>query len=221
VTPPRRTTPAAPSRPGRAPGSETDRPKFFESATAFRRWLESHHARSAALWVGFHRKSSGRKSITYREALDEALCYGWIDGLRKGIDEASYKIRFTPRRPTSIWSAVNTKRVGELEAAGRMQAAGLKTFRERDHKRAMLYSYERGTARFEPSQERAFKANRAAWTFFQGQPPSYTRTAMWWVVSAKKEETRGRRLAALIETSARGLRLPQFVSPGRKRPGPK
>jgi uncharacterized protein YdeI (YjbR/CyaY-like superfamily) len=191
-------------------------PTFFKSARAFHDWLKRDQDRSTELWVGFFKKGSGRKSITYSEALDEALCFGWIDGLRKGIDELSYKIRFTPRKPTSIWSAVNTKRVGELQAAGRMQPSGSETFRNRDRERARLYSYERSAAKLEAAQERKFKANRPAWAFFQAQAPFYKRTATWWVISAKKEETRARRLDVLIETSGKGLRLPRLTSPGRK-----
>jgi uncharacterized protein YdeI (YjbR/CyaY-like superfamily) len=208
--------PAAASKPSRGARAAPPGPTFFTSARAFHKWLARHHDRSTELWVGFFKKSSGRRSITYPEALDEALCFGWIDGLRKGIDELSYRIRFTPRKPTSIWSAVNTKRVGELEAAGRMQPSGLETFRGRDHERTKLYSYERSAARLDEAQERKLKANRPAWAFFQAQPPFYRRTATWWVVSAKKDETRVRRLDVLIETSAKGLRLPQFTSPARK-----
>jgi uncharacterized protein YdeI (YjbR/CyaY-like superfamily) len=171
-------------------------------------WLERHHADTPALAVGFHRKRSGKPSITWAEAVDEALCYGWIDGVRRGLDGDSYTIRFTPRRPRSTWSAVNIERARELKRSGRMQPAGLKAFAARTDERSAIYAYEqRRGAKLDSEQERRFRANEAAWEFFSAQPPSYRRTATWWIVSAKREETRVRRLATLIEDSANRRRI--------------
>jgi uncharacterized protein YdeI (YjbR/CyaY-like superfamily) len=188
------------------------KPTFFPSPIEFQTWLEKNHSQAQELLLGFHRRDSGKPSITYPEALDEALCFGWIDGVRKRFDESSYTVRFTPRRPGSIWSSVNTKRVGELVKLGRMHAAGQKVFDERDRKRSKLYSYERSTCKLESAYEEKFRANRKAWEFYQAQAPWYRRTTCWWVVSAKREETRVRRLAQLIEDSAHGRRVKQLIS---------
>ena len=194
------------------------RPRFFASAPAFRRWLAAHHARVRELWVGFHKKDSGRPSVTYPEALDEALCFGWIDGVRKNVDATSYKIRFTPRKVDSFWSVVNTRRVAELTKAGRMQAGGLAAFARRDRARTRQYSYERGAAKLTPAEERRFKQEAKAWAFFRAQPPSYQRIGAWYLASAKREETRRKRLEALVAASARGERLGQ-TRPQAKRRG--
>lgn len=175
------------------------KPTFFASQSAFRTWLEKHHSTSRELLVGFHRQDSGKGGITYPEALDEALCFGWIDGIRRRFDESSYTVRFTPRKPDSIWSVVNTSRVGELIKLERMHPSGLRMFRGRDRRRAKLYSYERQNSKLEPSHERLFKANKKAWDFFRAQAAWYQRTATYWVVSAKREETRLRRLNRLME----------------------
>ena len=196
---------------------EVARPVFFESGAHFRRWLEENHDRAKELWFGFYKKGSGRAGVTYAEALDEALCFGWIDGVRKSVDESRYVIRFTPRTPRSVWSAVNIKRVGELTASGRMAEPGLRAFRARDESRSGRYSYEARTRELDPAYERRLRANRKAWAFFQSQAPWYQHATKSWVMSAKKEETRLRRLSALIEGSARGERLPQFTL--AKRPG--
>jgi len=180
---------------------------FFRSQSAFRRWLEKHHGEARELWVGFFRKESGKGGITYPEALDEALCFGWIDGLRKRVDEASYAIRFTPRKADSIWSAVNIKRVDELTKLGRMKAPGLAAFKSRDVQKAQRYSYERNNCKLDPAHEKLFKANAKAWEFFRAQAPGYQRTATWWVVSAKKEETRLKHLATLIQDSENGRKI--------------
>jgi uncharacterized protein YdeI (YjbR/CyaY-like superfamily) len=182
-------------------------PTFFDSPAAFRRWLAANHATAAVLWVGFYKKNSGRGGITYPQALDEALCFGWIDGVRKSVDAVSYTVRFTPRTPRSVWSTVNTKRVGELTKLGRMAPAGLKAFEARDRKRSGVYSFEQRVVKLTPDYERQFKANKAAWAFFAVQPPGYRRLASWFVMSAKKDETRQRRLARLIADSAAGRRL--------------
>lgn len=184
---------------------------YFESASEFRKWLEKNHAQVRELWVGFYRKGSGQTGISYPEAVDEALCFGWIDGIKKKVDETRYVHRFTPRKPRSIWSAVNLAKVRELIAQGRMAPAGLAAFESRDEKRSVQYSYERESCAFDADLESRFRANEKAWEFFAAQPPGYRRTATWWVVSAKKEETRRKRLTALIEDSAAGRRLAQVT----------
>ena len=188
---------------------------FFQSPSEFRTWLEEHHNSSSELWVGFHKKSSGKPSITWPEAVDEALCFGWIDGVRKSIDESSYTIRFTPRKPRSNWSSVNIQRVGELTELGRMQPAGLKAFHERDEEKSKQYSYERATRKLDGIYEEQFRANTKAWEFFQAQPPSYQKVASWWVISARKEETRLKRLATLIADSEKGQKLAMFTYPSK------
>jgi uncharacterized protein YdeI (YjbR/CyaY-like superfamily) len=187
-------------------------PTFFATPTAFRTWLEEHHQTAQELWVGFYKTSSGKPSITWPEAVDQALCFGWIDGVRKGIDDSSYTIRFTPRKPQSIWSTVNVKRAQELALLGLMRPAGLKAFEERDQKKSGLYSYEqRKSSQLDPAYEEQFKANKKAWDFFQSKPPSYQQPAIWWVMSAKQEETRLKRLARLIEDSEHGRTVPPLT----------
>jgi uncharacterized protein YdeI (YjbR/CyaY-like superfamily) len=183
-------------------------PQFFATQAALRKWFAAHHQSADELWIGFYRKDSGKPTVTYHQALDEALCVGWIDGVRKRLDDISYVQRFTPRRKRSIWSAVNMKRVGELRKAGRMKPAGLAVFDARDPARAGIYSYEREVAAFTPGQERRFKTDPEAWAFFQAQPPGYRRLITFWVTSAKREETRERRLATLIERSRQRKRIP-------------
>jgi len=192
-------------------------PKFFATPDEFRSWLEQHHDDQKELWVGFYKKGSGRPSITWPEAVDEALCFGWIDGIRKSVDADSYANRFTPRTARSTWSAVNIKRAKELQRDGRMSPAGLKAFSARSDERSAIYSYEqRHGAVLEPEHERRLRANEAAWEFFQAQPPSYRKAAAWWIVSAKKEETKERRLATLIECSALGRRVPPLTPPATR-----
>ena len=178
---------------------------FFANPAEFRAWLEAHHADARELWVGFYKKGTGRPSVTWPKAVDQALCFGWIDGVRIGIDAERYANRFTPRAARSTWSAVNIKRVGELIEQGLMRPAGLKAFEARTEENSGIYSYEQGdNAALGDEFERRFQANEVAWRFFQAQPPGYRRTAIWWVVSAKKEETRHRRLATRIDDSAHG-----------------
>ncbi len=174
------------------------KPTFFPTPADFRAWLERHHETASELLVGFYKKGSGRPSITWPESVDEALCFGWIDGVRRTIDDESYSIRFTPRRPRSNWSAVNLKRVAELTNLGRMHPAGVRAYEARDPARAASYSFEqREEARkLAPAYEAQLKANAKAWAFFQAQPPYYRRTVSRWVMSAKKEETRLKRLVA-------------------------
>ena len=184
---------------------------FFDSAAELHSWLREHHDKAQELWVGFYKKGSGKSSLTYPEAVDAALCFGWIDGIRKSVDDVSYANRFTPRKPRSNWSAVNIKRVGELSELGLMQPPGLEAFNKRTDDKSQVYSYEqRDKAAFDAAQEEQFRANEPAWTFFQSQPPGYRRTATWWVLSAKQDATRQKRLETLIDVSEKGKRLPQF-----------
>jgi uncharacterized protein YdeI (YjbR/CyaY-like superfamily) len=188
-------------------------PRFFATSAELRAWFEAHHADADELLVGYYKKGSGRPSITWPESVDEALCFGWIDGIRRRIDDERYSIRFTPRRPRSVWSAVNIKRAGELIAEGRMTPAGLAAFEARDEERSAIYSYEQlRQATLEPEQEERLRANAAAWEWFQSRPPSWRRAAAHWVTSAKRPETRERRLATLIEEAAAG-RLPRALTP--------
>jgi uncharacterized protein YdeI (YjbR/CyaY-like superfamily) len=188
---------------------------FFPTPADFRKWLEKNHDKVPELLVGFYKKGSGKPSITWPESVDEALCFGWIDGIRRTIDDESYSIRFTPRRARSIWSAVNVKRVAELTKLGRMHPAGLRAFEARDPKRSYAYSFEQRKEgrKLAPEYQAKLEANKKAWTFFQAQAPYYQRTASWWVMSAKKEETRLRRLATLIDDSARGRRIGPMTRP--------
>jgi uncharacterized protein YdeI (YjbR/CyaY-like superfamily) len=189
------------------------KPTFFKTSAEFRQWLEQNHDSADEVILGLHKKASGKPSITLREAQDEALCFGWIDGVAHGLDESSYTIRFTPRRPGSVWSAVNTKRAEVLIAEGRMTRAGLAEFEKRDEKRLKLYSYERENPEFDRASEEMFRANKDAWEFFRAQPAGYQRLHTWWVMSAKREETRTKRLAVLIDISAKGRRIDPMNSP--------
>ena len=187
-------------------------PRFFAIPQEFGAWLAEHHAAESELLVGLWKRGSGKSSMTWPESVDEALCYGWIDGVRKSIDAESYTIRFTPRRPRSIWSAVNIVHVAELIAKGRMQPAGLVAFEKRSEARSGIYSYEQRTSSvLSPSDEGAFRANQPAWEFFKTQAPWYQRAAIGWVVSAKREETRAKRLGRLIGESGHGRRLDQLT----------
>ena len=190
-------------------------PRFFKSTRQFREWLGRHHQTATELFVGFYKKSSGKPSITYHEALDEALCVGWIDGVRRSLDEERFVQRFTPRTPKSYWSLVNINRAKALIAAGRMKAAGLRAFDARDEARAKQYSSEQQSVAFDAALERQFKRHKAAWAFFQAQPPGYRRVTTWFVMSAKRDETRQRRLARVIEVSAAGRRL-EAMAPASK-----
>ena len=191
-------------------------PTFFPSPADLRAWYEANHEAAAELLLGFHKVGSGRPSVTYQEALDAALCFGWIDGIRRNIDAHSYSIRFTPRKRKGNWSLVNIKRVRELIEQGLIHPAGLRAFERRDEAQAAAYSYERETAQFDAASERRFRAQKRAWAFFQAQPPGYQRTATWYVVSPKRQETRAKRLEILIDYSARGERLPMLTSPTKR-----
>lgn len=182
-------------------------PKFFKTPAAFGKWLLAHHATAKELWVGFYKKSSAKPSITWPESVDEALCVGWIDGIRKNIDEESYQIRFTPRRPGSVWSAINICNVEKLIKEKRMLPAGLTAYSLRKENRSGIYAYEQRSAELVEPYSSKLKRNKAAWKFFESQPPGYRKQMNWWVVSAKQEETRLKRLDKLIEVSAQGRRL--------------
>ena len=184
------------------------KPTFFATASELREWLEANDATATELWVGFYRRDSGQPSITWSELVDEELCFGWIDGVRKGIDDVSYANRITPRKSRSTWSAINIARARALIRLGRMRPAGLKAFERRTEERSAIYSYEqRKSAALDSKAARSFRANRKAWAFFESQAPSYQRAAIHWVISAKREETRQKRLATLIDNSARGRRV--------------
>jgi len=184
------------------------KPTFFATPDRFRVWFQKNHESLDELWVGFHKRATGKPSMTWPQAVDEALCFGWIDGLRKSVDETSYMIRFTPRRAGSIWSAVNIARAKELSRLGLMSPAGLKAFAKRTSEKSAIYSYEqRRNSVLDPSQLKEFRANERAWAFFSAQAPSYRRVAIFWIASAKKADTKARRLEILISSSAAGRRL--------------
>lgn len=196
--------------------SSSSQPVFFPTATDFRAWLTANHTHTPELWVGYYKKASGRPSITWPESVDQALCFGWIDGLRKSIDDVSYMIRFTPRRPRSIWSTVNQQRIEQLIELGQVQPAGLKVFTERAAERSSVYAYEQAeAATLDAEGEREFKANEPAWRYFQSRPPGYQRAAVWWVMSAKQATTRQRRLGQLVDHSARGETIPALTRPAK------
>jgi uncharacterized protein YdeI (YjbR/CyaY-like superfamily) len=192
-------------------------PRFFATPDEFRAWLEEHHSTASAVLVGFHKKGTGRPSMTWTESVREALCFGWIDGIRRSLGDESYTIRFTPRKARSNWSSLNVRHVEELIREGRMTPAGLAAYEARTPERTGVYAFEqRHSARLGREQEERFRADAKAWEFFQTQPPSYRQTAIYWVLSAKREETRERRLAQLIEDSAAGRRIAQLTPPARR-----
>ena len=181
--------------------------KFFNSSSEFRKWLDKNHAEVNELWVGFYKKDSHLKGITYSEAVDQALCFGWIDGIKKKASEVSYTHRFSPRKTKSNWSSTNIKRVGELTKLGLMHPSGTKVFNDRDKKKIKQYSYERKIQTLDQQYEQVLKTHEKAWNFFQSQAPSYQKIACLWVMSAKKEETRLRRLNILVEDSGNNRRI--------------
>ena len=182
-------------------------PKFFPTPDAFVRWLEKNHDKQTELLVGFYKTGSGQASMTWPESVEAALRFGWIDGVRRRIDEVSYSIRFTPRKARSNWSAVNIRKMRDLAEAKLLHPAGERAFAARLEERSAVASYEQKSVAFAPAQEKLFRAHPAAWAFFQAQAPSYRRAATWWVVSAKREETRAKRLKTLMEDSAGERRL--------------
>jgi len=189
---------------------------YFKTSSDFREWLEKNHHKAAELWVGFYKKGSDKMGISYPEAVNEALCFGWIDGIKKRVDAISYTHRFTPRKQRSTWSQINIKRVEELTEHGRMTPAGLKAFQARDLRRSGTYSFESRFRGLNAVFEKKFKANKEAWRFFRAQPPGYQRTASWWVMSARKEETRLRRRAFLMNDSEKRRRLAVVSSSPKK-----
>jgi uncharacterized protein YdeI (YjbR/CyaY-like superfamily) len=183
-------------------------PTFFASTRAFRDWLEAHADTATELLVGYHKVDTGVPSMTWSESVDEALCFGWIDGVRKRVDPATYTIRFTPRKPTSIWSAINIAKVERLQAEGRMTAAGLQAFARRTAARSVVYAYEQEAAsELSPDELRAFKREKAAWKYFEAAPPGYRRQMLHRVCSAKKPETRRARFEKLVSACTAGVRL--------------
>jgi uncharacterized protein YdeI (YjbR/CyaY-like superfamily) len=190
---------------------------YFASPGEFGAWLERHHERESEVWVGYWKKATGKPSLAWSEAVDEALRFGWIDGIVRRVDDERHKQRFTPRKPTSNWSAINIAKVERLRAEGRMHPAGEAAFRRRRADRSGVYSHEqRKNPQLEPEQEARFKANAAAWEYFMSRPPSYRRPALWWVVSAKQPATRERRLATLIEDSAHARPIKLLTRPPKR-----
>ena len=187
------------------------KPQFFATPADLKAWFDKNHQKAQELLVGFYKRDSGKPSITWPESVDEALCVGWIDGVRKRVDDESYTIRFTPRKTTSIWSAVNIKRVGELTKQGRMRPAGLEAFGRRRENKSGIYSYEQRPDELDEPYAGILRKNKAAQKFFESRPGSYRRAAIWWVVSAKKEDTRLSRLDRLIQLSAAEELIPQFM----------
>jgi uncharacterized protein YdeI (YjbR/CyaY-like superfamily) len=193
---------------GQSTATKQAEAQFFATPEDFRAWLDTHHDSATELWVGFHRKATDRPSITWPETVDEGLCFGWIDGIRKKIDDESYKIRFTPRKPKSSWSAVNIERVAALQCEGRMRPAGLAAFERRTANNSAIYSFEkRESAKLSEAAEREFRRDALAWKFFRAQPAGYRRVAAWWVISAKRPETRQKRLQRLIRQSRAQRRI--------------
>ncbi len=183
------------------------KPTYFKTPQDFRKWLLQHHDKETELMVGFYKVSSNRPSITWSESVDQAICFGWIDGVRKSIDDERYCIRFTPRKPTSIWSGVNIKKVEELTSKGLMHPPGSEAFKKRKENKSRIYSYEKVPAIFSKEFEKKFKSNKKAWQYFIAHPSSYTRTATHWVMSAKREATRLKRLEELIQDSLEGRKI--------------
>jgi len=193
------------------------KPTFFPTPADFRSWLEAHHDKFSELLVGFYKRDSGKPSITWPESVQVALCFGWIDGVRKSLDETSYTIRFTPRKPTSTWSAININLVRKLTKQGLMHPAGLKAFAARTAKKSAIYSYEqRKHPRFGAEQAKQFRANKSAWGFFCSQAPWYQRVTTYWVISAKKEETKLKRLSELIRHSQNHRRIRGLIPTKKK-----
>ncbi|ATB35501.1 hypothetical protein CYFUS_000914 [Cystobacter fuscus] len=193
------------------PSKPPSKPTFFATPADWRAWLEKHHDQQPELLVGFYKRDSGRPSITWPESVDQALCFGWIDGVRKRHDEHSYTIRFTPRKPRSIWSSVNIQRVQELIEQELMRPAGLRAFEARSAERSGIYSHEQEDIALPEAYDKQLKANKKAWSFFQAQAPWYQRSALHWITSAKKEETRLKRLATLLQDSAEGRTVQPFT----------
>jgi uncharacterized protein YdeI (YjbR/CyaY-like superfamily) len=194
-------------------------PIYFESAAAFRAWLEEHHETATEVWVGQWKKHTGKPTVSWAEAVDEALCFGWIDGLLRRVDDERHMQRFTPRKPSSNWSAINIANVERLRTEGRMRPAGEAAFARRRDDRTAIYSYEqRKNPQLEPEEQAQLEADAAAWEYFSSRPPSYRRPAIWWVISAKRPETRARRLATLIADSAAGRPIKPLTLQAKQKP---
>jgi uncharacterized protein YdeI (YjbR/CyaY-like superfamily) len=192
-------------------------PIYFETAAAFRAWLDEHHETETEVWVGMWKKATGRQSVTWAEAVDEALCFGWIDGLMRRVDAERHMQRFTPRKPTSNWSAINIANVERLRAERRMRPAGEAAFARRRDDRTAVYSHEqRKNPVLAPEEQAQLEADAAAWAYWSARPPSYRRQATWWVISAKRPETRARRLATLIADSAAGRTIKPLTLPAKR-----
>jgi uncharacterized protein YdeI (YjbR/CyaY-like superfamily) len=193
-------------------------PIYFDSPAEFRAWLEQHHQTATEVWVGQWKKATGRATVTWAEAVDEALCFGWIDGILRRVDDQRHMQRFTPRKPSSNWSAVNIDNVERLRAEGRMRPAGEAAFARRRDDKTAVYSYEqRENPQLATEEQAQLEADAAAWAYFSSRPPSYRRPAIWWVISAKKPETRARRLAALIADSAAGRPIKPLTLPAKRK----
>ena len=188
--------------------ARTIKPAFFPESSDFRKWLQSHHKREPEIWVGYYKKGTGLPSISWPESVDQALCFGWIDGIRKGIDDVSYMIRFTPRKTVSHWSAVNIKRVKALTKTNLMKPSGLEAFGRRRKEKSAKASYEQDKVKLDRVYEKMLKANKKAWSYFKSTPPSYQKPCTWWVMSAKRESTRLRRLNVLISSSEKKETIP-------------
>ena len=186
------------------------KPIFFANTSELRKWFEKNHDKEKELFVGYYKTNTGKPSVTWSESVDQALCFGWIDGIRKSLDETSYTNRFTPRRPGSVWSDINIKKVEELTKKGMMHAAGIEAFNKRDEKKSRTYSYERKIVQLDKNSEKQFKQNKKAWKFFQSQPPSYQKPVISWVISAKHDETKQKRLSTLIKDSEEDQRIKQL-----------
>jgi len=196
---------------------DPDDVRFFAATDELRDWFDANHTTADELWLGYHKKKTGRPTISWSDAVDEALCVGWIDSVRYSLDDDRSAQRFTPRRSASVWSAINVRKVGELSDQGRMRPAGLAAFEARDPDKTAIYSYEQAEAAFSDDETALIRANEAAWTDWQRRPPSYRRTVTHWIASAKKPETRARRIDALIEASAAGEPVGPMRAAGRSR----
>jgi len=190
---------------------------FFAAPKNLRKWLEKNHEKETELWVGLYKKGSGKPSVTWPEVVDQCLCFGWIDGIRQSIDEESYRNRITPRKAKSNWSAININRIEELIGQGLVKQAGLDAYAKREEARSRIYSFEQGELQLDKSQLARFKKNKKAWKNFEAMPAHYKKTALWWVISAKQEATRERRLETLIKDSENGERIAQLRPAPRKK----
>lgn len=190
--------------------------KFFKTENHFRKWLEKNYDKKKELWVGYYKKNTGRQSIEWSNSVDQALCFGWIDGIRKSIDDESYKIRFTPRKPTSIWSKINIKKVEELTKKGLMHPAGIEAFKKRDEKKSKVYSFERESVKLNGVYVKILKKNKKAYNFFNSLSPYIKKISIHWIISAKQEETRLKRLNILIKSSEAGEKIPLLKTVSKK-----